>query len=610
MVPRGCERRLAGGREARRAARAHEQWRAERVFERADVAAHRGLRDTQPPRGAAEVQLLGDRDERAQVARLRIHAEIESNENAGDWDSARSRRHRRCMDTDETTVWARTLRMLRPYRWTLAGLATLVVLEALASIASPLLLREIVDRALPERDTMLLSVLALGMVASAGVRSGLDVRATRVSSTLGQAVAHDLRGALFAHVQRTSLAFFTRTRSGEIQTRIAGDVGAIDNVVTNSAGSLVQNVTTVVAVLAALFVLGWPLALFSCAAVPVLAWLNRRTGRAQRRIGRRRQERSGDLASLVNESLSVSGVVLARTTNRGADLLERFRAQSRAISDLEIEAGQSGRWRRSTVTIAFTAMPAAIYWLGGMTAAHGGEPVSIGTLVAFTSMQNRLVSPVGQLLGTWQSLQGAGAIFARIFEVLDMPVDVAEAPSPRELAGRGGGVRFEDVWFATTPHPRHDHGAARRLRHRRRGARDALLGWGASAPVDRQDPAARPADPRPRRGHERARRLDGAARAGRDRRAVRRPHHDHDRPPPVDDPSRRADRRARRRPDRRAGHARRAARVRRALCGAAARRRRAGAADRTPTMSSRARGGPTGNHSMPDQGDRSWARSS
>jgi ATP-binding cassette subfamily B protein len=351
------------------------------------------------------------------------------------------------MTLPDATQWKRTVRLLAPHRTALAGLVAIVILEALASIASPLALREIVDRALPGRDTRLLSALALGMVVAAVVRSGLDVRATTVSTTIGQGVVHDLRCALFAHVQRMSLSFFTRTRSGEIQTRIAGDVGAIDNVVTNAAGSLVQNLTTVVAVLVTLFILSWPLALFSCAAVPVLALLNRRTGRAQRRIGRTRQARSGDLASLVNESLSVSGIVLARTTNRGGDLLDRFRAQSRAISDLEIEAGQSGRWRRSTVTIAFTAMPAAIYWLGGITAANGIALVSIGTLVAFTSMQNRLVSPVAQLLTTWQSLQGASAIFARIFEILDIAVDVTERADARTPARRGGAVRFEDVWF-------------------------------------------------------------------------------------------------------------------------------------------------------------------
>jgi ATP-binding cassette subfamily B protein len=355
---------------------------------------------------------------------------------------------------DQRAPWGRTIGLLRPHRRALLGLFVLVIAEALASLSSPLLLRQIIDKAIPRNDSTLLSALAAGMVLAAVIRSMLDVRATRLSNGIGQGIVHDLRCALFEHVQKMSLGFFTSTRSGDIQTRITGDVSAIDNVASNAAGSLVQNSTTVVAVLVALFILSWPLAIFSCAAVPALALINRRNGKAQRGIARQRSKRSGDMASLVHESLSVSGIVLARTTDRGGELLDRFRAESRDIADLEVEASLSGRWRRATVVIAFSAMPAAIYWIGGLTRAHGIDFVSIGTLVAFTSMQNRLVSPVAQLLATHQSLQGAGAVLARIFAVLDLPVDIVESPGARELPPGPAGVRFQDVWF------RHGGGSA------------------------------------------------------------------------------------------------------------------------------------------------------
>ncbi len=194
------------------------------------------------------------------------------------------------------------------------------------------------------------------------------------------------------------------------------------------------------AVIAALFALDWKLACFSVAAVPALGWLNRRTGRTRRRISGRRQNQLADLASLVNESLSVSGFLLARTMGRTGELNRRFREESRRIGELEVEASMAGRWRVATVSMAFTILPACVYWLAGISGT-----ATIGTLVAFTSMQNRLVSPVAQLLGVALGLSGSLAVFARIFEVLDLPVDIA--PGARALPRPRGDVELRDVWF-------------------------------------------------------------------------------------------------------------------------------------------------------------------
>ncbi len=335
---------------------------------------------------------------------------------------------------------ARIARLFLPYRLELAGLLSLVIAQAAASVASPFLLRAIVDHALPERDDRLLTVLAAGIVAASITSGALAVASTWLSNTIGQAIMHDLRTGLYEHVQRMSLAFFTRTRAGDLQSRIANDVGAIDSVVTSAAGTIVQSGTTMLAVIAALFALDWKLACFSVAAVPALAWLNRRVGRTRRRISGRRQTQLADLTSLVNESLSVSGYMLARTMGRSGELARRFREESRRIGDLEVQASMAGRWRVATVGMAFTIMPACIYWLAGMTGA-----VTIGTLVAFTSMQNRLVSPVAQLLGVTLGLSGSLAVFARIFESLDVPVDIE--PGTRTLEDPRGDVALRDVWF-------------------------------------------------------------------------------------------------------------------------------------------------------------------
>jgi len=337
-------------------------------------------------------------------------------------------------------VTRRVLRLFLPHRVKLAGLFVLVIAQSAASVASPFLLRGIVDHALPERDDRLLTILAAGIVAASLTSGALGVASTWLSNTIGQAIMHDLRTSLYEHVQRMSLAFFTRTRAGELQSRIANDIGAIDNVVTGAAGTIVSSGTTMLAVIAALFALDWKLACFSVAVVPGLALLNRRTGRTRRRISGRRQTQLADLTSLVNESLSVSGFLLARTMGRTDELNRRFRDESRRIGELEVEASMAGRWRVATVGMAFTILPACVYWLAGMTGT-----TTIGTLVAFTSMQNRLVSPVAQLLAVALGMSGSLAVFTRIFESLDLPIDIA--PGTRALPRPRGDVELRDVWF-------------------------------------------------------------------------------------------------------------------------------------------------------------------
>ena len=196
------------------------------------------------------------------------------------------------------------------------------------NVASPFLLRAIVDEALPNHDNTQLTVLALGIAVASIAAGSLGVATTWRLNTIGQAIMHDLRTSLYEHVQRMSLAFFTRTRTGDLQSRIANDIGAIDNVVTSAAGTIVQSVTMIVAVLVALFALDWKLAFFSVAVVPLLGFFNRRVGRAQRKIAGRRQRQLADLTSLVEESLSVSGFLLARTMGRAGALADRFREES------------------------------------------------------------------------------------------------------------------------------------------------------------------------------------------------------------------------------------------------------------------------------------------
>jgi ATP-binding cassette, subfamily B, bacterial len=327
----------------------------------------------------------------------------------------------------------------------------LIGISAGLSMISPFLLREVLDRAIPERDTTLLTMLVAGMIAISIATGALGVAQTWLSNAVGQRVMHDLRAAVYRHLQRLSLAFFTRTRTGEVQSRIANDIGGVQNVVTSTATSIVSSVTTVLATIVAMFALDWRLAAFSLALLPFFVWLTRRVGRERKRITAERQGRLADMSSLVEESLSVSGILLGKTMGRAPELADRFTRESADLADLEVRSRMAGRWRMASVQMAFATMPALVYWFAGYSIAQGGAAISIGTVVAFTTLQTRLFFPLGQLLSVGIDIQTSLALFHRIFEYLDLPVDIAEREHPIELEAVSGEVRFENVSFGYDP---------------------------------------------------------------------------------------------------------------------------------------------------------------
>jgi ATP-binding cassette, subfamily B, bacterial len=341
----------------------------------------------------------------------------------------------------------RIARLFVAYRRRLGVLVLLIGISAGVGVVSPFLLRAVLDDAIPNKDTTLLTLLVLGMIASSVLTGVIGVSQTWLSNTVGQRVMHDLRSAVYSHLQRMSLAFFTRTHTGEVQSRIANDIGGIDNVVTSTATSIMSNVTTVLATLVAMVLLDWRLAVFSLALLPFFLWLTRRVGEERKRITSVRQGRLADMSTLVEESLSVSGILLGKTMGRGPELARRFGDESRELADLEVRSRMAGRWRMASVQMSFAIMPAAVYWFAGFNFAHGGHAISIGTVVAFTTLQTRLLFPLQSLLNVGLDVQTSLAMFARIFEYLDLPVDIAEDPNPVELHEVRGDVAFEDVSF-------------------------------------------------------------------------------------------------------------------------------------------------------------------
>ncbi|HEX4344848.1 MAG TPA: ABC transporter ATP-binding protein [Solirubrobacteraceae bacterium] len=349
--------------------------------------------------------------------------------------------------------------LFRPYRVRLGAVLGMIAISAGLGMVTPFLLRAVLDKAIPQGDTTLLAWLVGGMVAISIATGVIGVGQTWLSNLVGQRVMHDLRTAVYRHLQRLSLAFFTRTRTGEVQSRIANDIGGVQNVVTTTATSIVSSATTVLTTIVAMIVLDWRLAAFSLALLPFFVWLTRRVGNERKRITSKKQGRLADISSLVEESLSVSGVLLGKTMGRSDELADRFTAESAQLAELEVQSRMAGRWRMSVVQMAFAIMPAFVYLFAGLTIAGGSDTVSIGTVVAFTTLQTRLLFPIGSLLNVGLDIQTSRALFERIFEYLDLPVDITERRDPVALDAEAvaGEVRFENVSF------QYDEGGARTL---------------------------------------------------------------------------------------------------------------------------------------------------
>ncbi|WP_405875353.1 ABC transporter ATP-binding protein [Streptomyces sp. NBC_00005] len=341
----------------------------------------------------------------------------------------------------------RILRLFRPYRARLGVVGLLVGAASLVSVATPFLLKATLDVAIPQGRTGLLSLLALGMILSAVLTSIFGVLQTLISTTVGQRVMHDLRTSVYGRLQRMSLAFFTRTRTGEVQSRIANDIGGMQATVTSTATSLVSNLTSVIATIVAMVALDWRLTVVSLVLLPIFVWISRRVGSERKKITTERQKQMAAMAATVTESLSVSGILLGRTMGRSDSLTRSFAEESEGLVDLEVRSNMAGRWRMAVITIVMAAMPAVIYWTAGIALQAGGPDVSIGTIVAFVSLQQGLFRPAVSLLSTGVQIQTSLALFQRIFEYLDLPIDITEREQPVHLDRIKGEVRLEDVEF-------------------------------------------------------------------------------------------------------------------------------------------------------------------
>ena len=338
-------------------------------------------------------------------------------------------------------------RLFKPYTWQLTIVTAIIVASSIVGVASPFLLRAVIDTALPDRNLRLLILLVAGMIGIAAVTSAFGVIQTWISTKVGQQVMHGLRTSVFGHLQRQSVAFFTRTRTGEVQSRITNDVGGMESVVTSTATSVAANLTTAVATAVAMVALSWKLSLISLVVMPPSVYLSRKVARMRRAITTEQQRELANLNVTIEEGLSINGVQLAKTMGTGPSLVQRFTASSARLIDLELRSQLAGRWRMASMSIIFAAVPAVIYLAAGLPVTAGA--MTIGTLVAFTTLQNSLFRPLTGLLNTGVSVVSSLALFARIFEYLDLPVEVDDPAHPVEIVPEvmTGHVRLQDVSF-------------------------------------------------------------------------------------------------------------------------------------------------------------------
>jgi ATP-binding cassette subfamily B protein len=349
----------------------------------------------------------------------------------------------------------RVLGFFLPYKRQVALTLVAILLVSGLGLVNPYLLKLIIDRAIPQRDLDLLYLYVALMVTIPIVTGLIGVWQTYLNTVTGQRVMQDLRQALYAHLQRMPLRFFTATRTGEIQSRLGSDVGGVQQVVTETATSVVSNLATALSTIVAMWLISWPLALISLGLLPVFLVLTYKVGAVRRELTGTTQRTVADLTALLEETLSVSGVLLTKAFGRQGWAVDRFRDENARLAALQVRQQMVGRWFFMIISTFFSITPAVVYWYAGRQIIGGGQALSIGDIVAFTTLQSRLFFPLGQLLNVQVEIQGALALFDRIFEYLDLPVSITDRPGARALdpATTRGHLRFRHVSFAYDREP-------------------------------------------------------------------------------------------------------------------------------------------------------------
>ncbi len=343
----------------------------------------------------------------------------------------------------------RVLGYARPYVGTLSLMLVVIIADSLVGLVPPLLYRELIDTVLPGRDLARLNLLALGMIGIPLLSGLIGVAQRYLSARMGEGVIFDLRQQLYTHVQRLSLRFFTHTKSGEILSRLNNDVVGAQSAVTSTLPNIVTNVVTLVSTLVVMVSIEWRLALLAVVVLPLFLLPTRRVGRLLRTIRRQSMEYRADMSSIISETLSINGALLVKTFGRQRQEVERFRDTNRKVRDIGVRRALVGRWFFLGLRVASAVGTALIYWVGGHLVL--GEALTVGTIVAFAAYLTRLFGPISALSNVQVAFATSMVSFERVFEYLDLPVEIRDRPGAVELEEVAGQVCFEDVSFLYQP---------------------------------------------------------------------------------------------------------------------------------------------------------------
>ena len=356
---------------------------------------------------------------------------------------------KRGRQTDVRTL-RRVAQAFKPYKLQVVLVLLAILLTTGLGVINPLMIQRVFDDAIVKRDFRRLLIDVAIMVVVPIVSGLIGVWQNYLNNTIGQNVMRDFRNRLYAHLQSMSLRFFTGTRTGEIQSRLSNDVNGVQGVVTSTASGIVSNVATVASTVIAMFVLSPLLTLVSLALLPIFAWITTKVGNVRRTVSKETQQSMAALTTMMQETLSVSGILLMKTFGRQKYAQRLFERENQNLTDLEIRQQMIGRWLFMFINVFFSITPPIVYLIAGWQMITKSDPfMTFGTIVAFTTLQSRLFFPIGQLLSVQVDVQGALALFDRIFEYLDMPIDITDTPKayslvPQESQGR---ITFRNVTF-------------------------------------------------------------------------------------------------------------------------------------------------------------------
>ena len=345
-----------------------------------------------------------------------------------------------------------------PYRRKVTFVGLMIVITAGLGVVNPLLIVRVFDNALfgPNNDCsgqpcpnlpLLYFYVAL-MIAIPLVTSIIGIGQTYLANDVGLHVMQDLRNSLYEHLQKMPLRFFTTTRTGEIQSRLANDVGGVQSVVTDTASTVLSNVVTIISTIVAMLLLSIPLTVLSLLLMPLFLWLTVRVGKARREVATNTQRTLADLTAITEETLSVSGMLLSKSFGRRGYEVDRYQGENERLTGLLIRQTMIGRSFFALIGFFFSITPALVYLVAGwVNSNHGSAVIQSGMLVGFTTLQSRLFFPIGSMLQVSTEVQSSMALFDRVYEYLDMKHEIVDAPDAEPLVDVRGAVELDHVRF-------------------------------------------------------------------------------------------------------------------------------------------------------------------